>query len=539
MTIVEPPPRQLDVGIGGSARSSRQVSWLRSLVATLLLAGSFAAADEPVAVAPPWEVWRDLASLAVLPPGDRLVMASSRCPNDCAFDRHSAGDSRFVRSDGDEGVLFEAEGPGAITRIWMTQGDEGVSVALDPEVWIRIVVDGEAVVQLPLPDFFGGEVPPFLPPLVEHRQASSGGNLSLVPIPYQRSCVVSLLGAENARIWYQITAHQLASGETVTTFTGEEDLTGWRELLGTAPGADPWTGGPFPTTAGTIELKRGARAVIAAFSGRDAVNGILLRVPPDRWGDVELRLRFDGEVRVAMPLSDFFGAGGAAAEPARSLLVGATADRDLYAYFPMPFFENAIVELARAKRTARGRIPVEYAIRRLGRAPHPDSGWFGAVRHSVESTTPGHAHRLLEAGGRGKWVGLFAELGSRSGASREYLEGDELVHIDGGAEPALQGTGVEDFFGGGFYFQVDRPGPVPFVRPLHGMTADRALPDGNLSTSMYRLMLADAPTWSTGVAADLECGPVNQTVIRARSVAYYYSAPSRDVAAGEGAPLRP
>jgi hypothetical protein len=56
---------------------------------------------------------------------------------------------------------------------------------------------------------------------------------------------------------------------------------------------------------------------------------------------------------------------------------------------------------------------------------------------------------------------------------------------------------------------------------------------------MYRLMLADAPTWSTGVAADLECGPVNQTVIRARSVAYYYSAPSRDVAAGEGAPLRP
>jgi hypothetical protein len=470
------------------------------------------------------EVWRDLALLAVIPNGDRVVMASSHCPDDCAFDRHSAGDSRFLRSDGDEGVLFEAEGPGAITRIWITQGDEGISIPLDPEVWIRFVVEGEVVVQLPLPDFFAGEVPPFLPPLVEHRLVSSGGNSSLVPIPYRESCVVSLLGAENSRIWFQITAHQFADGEGVASFTGDEDLSGWRELLGVAPGADPWSGGPFPTSAGSIELRRGTRAVIAAFSGRDAINGILLRIPPSRWGDVELRLLFDGEVRVAMPLADFFGLGGAGVEPVRSLLVGATEDGDLYAYFPMPYFESAVVELARGKTKARGKIPVEFAVRRLGRAPHPDSGLFGASSQLVESTVPGRAHRVLELEGRGKWVGLFAELGSRSAGSRDYLEGDERVLVDGGPEPLLQGTGVEDFFGGGFYFQVDRPGPIPFARPLHGMANDRVWPDGSVSTSMYRLMLGDAPTWSTGVEVDLECGPVNQTPIRAQTVAYYYSA---------------
>jgi len=499
---------------------------LRTLVAALLVAGAVAAADEPVAVAPPWELWRDLAALAVIPFGDRVVMASSRCPDDCAFDRHSAGDSRFLRSDGDEGVLFEAEGPGAITRIWMTQGDDGISQPLDPDVWIRIVVDGEVVVQLPLPDFFSGEVPPFLPPLVEHRLVSSGGNVSYVPIPYAESCVVSLLGAENAKIWFQITAHQLASGEGVAAFTGDEDLSGWQELLGAQPGADPWTGGPFPTSAGSVELKRGTRAVIAAFSGRDAINGILLRIPPGQWGEVELRLLFDGEVRVAMPLTDFFGVDGAGAAPVRSLLVGATEDDDLYAYFPMPFFETAVVELARGKSKPRGKIPVEFAIRRLGRAPHPDSGLFGASRQVAETTTPGRAHRVLELAGRGKWIGLFAELGSRSGDSRNYLEGDELVVVDGGPAPLLQGTGVEDFFGGGFYFQVDRPGPVPFARALHGMTSDRVWPDGGVSTSMYRLMLSDAPTWSTGVVVDLECGPINQTPIRARTIAYYYSAAS-------------
>jgi hypothetical protein len=43
---------------------------------------------------------------------------------------------------------------------------------------------------------------------------------------------------------------------------------------------------------------------------------------------------------------------------------------------------------------------------------------------------------------------------------------------------------------------------------------------------MYRLMLSDAPTWSTGVVVDLECGPTDQTPIRARTIAYYYSSPA-------------
>ncbi|HOC41704.1 MAG TPA: DUF2961 domain-containing protein [Thermoanaerobaculales bacterium] len=530
-------PRRSVARYHGGADRRRRARSLRNLVAALLLSGgAAAAADRPAAVPPPWEVWRDLAALAVIPTGDRVVMRSSHCPDGCALDRHSADDSRFLRSDGQEGVLFEAEGPGVITRIWMTQGDDGVSGPLDPEVWIRIVVDGEVAVQLPLPDFFGGEVPPFAPPLVEHRLMSSGGNISLVPIAYRESCVVSLLGAEEAKLWFQITAHELATGEGVAPFTGEEDLEGWQALLGGEPAADPWAGGPFPTSAGSIELGRGTRAVVAAFSRADVINGLLLRLPRDRWDGVELRLLFDGAVRVSMPVADFFGVGGGDSEPVRSLLFGATDDDDLYAYFPMPFFESAVVELARGRTGARGKVPVEFAVRRVGRAPHPDSGLFGAASSAAESTTPGRPHRVLAASGRGKWVGLFAELGSRSGGSRDYLEGDEQVLVDGGPEPLLRGTGVEDFFGGGFYFQIDRPGPVPFRHPLHGMTEDRVEAGGTATTAMYRLMLGDAPIWSTAVEIDLECGPVNQTPIRARTVAYYYSAasapePTRDTTA--------
>jgi Fe-S-cluster containining protein len=513
------------------AESERR--WLRRAartlgVALLLLAGGLAAADEVgrTSVSPPWEVWHDLALLAVIPAGDRVVMRSSFCEDGCAFDRHSSGDSRFLSFEEGEGVLFEGRGPGAVTRIWMTQGDDGVSRPLDPEIWIRIVVDGEVVVQLPLPEFFDGQAPPFAPPLVSHRLLASGGNVSYVPIPYRDSCVVSLLGAEHAKIWFQITAHELDGGET-EPFTGGEDLRGWRELLATEPGGDPWRGGPFPTTSGSVELRRNARVVIAALAGADVVNGVLLRLPRRHWDDVELRLIVDGELRVAMPLSDFFGAGEDGADSVRSLLVGVTADEDLYAYFPMPYFEGVMVELARGRSRGRPKkMHVEYAVRRLGRHPDPDSGLFGAERHAVERTTPGSDHEVLSARGRGKWVGLVAWLGPVSGSSRDYLEGDERVVLDGAAAPQLHGTGVEDFFGGGFYFQVDHPGPLPFAHPLHGMADDRAEPDGTVTTQMYRLMLTDAPVWRQSVQVGLECGPTNQTPLRARTVAYYYSSPS-------------
>jgi hypothetical protein len=108
------------------------------------------------------------------------------------------------------------------------------------------------------------------------------------------------------------------------------------------------------------------------------------------------------------------------------------------------------------------------------------------------------------------------------GGGRDYLEGDERVFLDGGDEPLLHGTGVEDFFGGGFYFRGNGSKPEVFRRALHGMTYDREAPAGEWTTGMYRLMLTDAPTWTESARVVLESGPLNQTPMRARTVAYLY-----------------
>ncbi len=491
-------------------------------VALLLVCPPATAANQgPQAVWPSWEVWRDLASLAVMPDGDRVLMQSSYCPDGCAQDRHASGDSRFLSVDGDEGLIFDHRGPGAITRIWMTQGERGVSHPLDPEIWIRVVVDGEIAVQLPLPDFFGGEVPPFTPPLAVDRDRSGGGNISHVPIPYRERCKISLLGADDAKLWFQVTYHELSDRSPVEPFTGEENLAGWRALLDSA-GDDPWPVGSHPAHGGELVLRRGNRVVIGAFEGPDIINGILLRVDRRDWADLSIRLIFDDSATVDVPLEDFFAVGAASATPTRSVLVGAGDDGGLYSFFPMPFFERAVVQLWRHRHGGRRKVPVEFAIRRLGRPPAPGSGLFRVQRSVSPPTVSQAGHQVLVATGRGRWVGVFAELGSVGGGGRDYLEGDEQVYLDGSAEPLLHGTGVEDFFGGGFYFRGNDSRPTVFRGALNGMTYDLDAPPGEWTTGMYRIMLTDAPSWSEQVRVLLESGPVNRTPMRAKTVAYYY-----------------
>ena len=102
------------------------------------------------------------------------------------------------------------------------------------------------------------------------------------------------------------------------------------------------------------------------------------------------------------------------------------------------------------------------------------------------------------------------------------MEGDERVFVDGSPYPALHGTGTEDIFNGGFYF--DRG---PFTLPLHGCLDRRVWPDGEERTAAYRLLLLDAVPWTSSIRAGLEAGPTGLLSIRARTVAYVYEAPAR------------
>jgi hypothetical protein len=414
-------------------------------------------------------------------------------------------------------VVFEEMGPGAITRLWMTMGD-GASEPLDPSIRIRIYVDEAAapVVDLPIPMLFSGDTAPFVKPLVADRLRSSGGNVSYVPIPYRHGCRVALLGANEKKIWFQFSFRRLASAEGVTSFTGHEDLSAWAALL-SAPGDDPWPPSPTASVAsGHLALGPGESATLMELAGPDSITSLRLALPPAAWDLVELRADFDGEGPVRVALADFFGMGAVGPVPTRSLLVGLGRDGVLYSYFPMPFFHSARVRLRSLAAAPGPPVGVSWSIRIAGASPPSQSGLFGA-RLSASAATPiGEDFPLLELAGEGRWVGLFEELGSVGPMETSYFEGDERGFLDGSEHPQLYGTGVEDFFNGGFGFDLG-----PFGLALHG-SPYRLVQDGSILTAAYRLMLTDPVPFASRIQVGLEGGPVGNVSMRARSVAYYY-----------------
>ncbi|MEM1206577.1 MAG: DUF2961 domain-containing protein, partial [Acidobacteriota bacterium] len=462
--------------------------------------------------------WRILDDPRELPRVDtehgRTLLRSSHCPSGCGHDRHSASDSRFLRMDGGEGVLFEDFGPGVVTRIWMTTGD-GVSRPLPEEARIRMFLDGDPqpVLDLPLPELFAGTEAPFEGPLVQHRLQASGGNFSVVPIPYRDGCRITVEGLGETLLWFQIHYTELASAEGVATFSGDEDLSRWRRLLASPPG-DPWAeaGRPVDRHGGQGTLIPEQEVTLLDLSGSALVTELRLRLPDEYWSRTFLRLELDGRETVYARLVDVFGTGKANPDDGlpRSLLLGfEDGAEELYAYLPLAYFE-------RLRLSLESRLPsaadFEWRARVDPGPPHPDSGLLTVQGHDARSTEPGKGLPLLRLPGAGKWVGLFAELGASMEGDRLYLEGDERIWLDGERHPALYGTGVEDFFAGGFYFDRGR-----FDHPLAGMVYQGPTPEGDL-TAAFRWMLGDAVVFRRGIRAEMETGPDGRLPMRARTL---------------------
>lgn len=499
-------------------------------IARVLANGAFvlwatvAAADrEPL----PWEVWHDLHSLTEVEPGSRVLLRSSHSPDGTRYDRHSPDDPRFIRTNGTEGVIFETEGPGAITRIWMTSGS-GTSVPLNPDTRIRFYFDGaaEPALDLTLPALFDGTTPPFTPPLALSRLASSGGNVSYVPIPYADGCRVTLVGTEPDTLWFHFTHHALPLGTTVSTFTGAEDLSAWRNLLASA-GNDPWPS--TPTSVGhhqnhAIVVPPGQSAAVAMPAGPDTITGLWFDAEDSALEQLRIRLVFDGVETVDLPLGDFFWTGHSPQPSVETVLMSRLDDGRFASFWPMPYRASAVMHLEHMGPPDAPNQRLEVAVRTAGRPPGPGAGTFTAFTRSENPTLPDREFEILDAPGRGRLVGLFLDLQSVDSGARHYLEGDAKLHLDRMTAPTWHGTGVEDTFNGGFYFDQ---GPVSL--PLHGAPyVDFAVGEETASAA-YRLFLSDGPSYCNGIRWTLENGPGPPTghfAMRAHAVVFAYTRPA-------------
>jgi hypothetical protein len=95
-----------------------------------------------------------------------------------------------------------------------------------------------------------------------------------------------------------------------------------------------------------------------------------------------------------------------------------------------------------------------------------------------------------------------------------FLEGNEEVSIDGETTPSIQGTGTEDYFCSGWYFDTG-----VYSARYHGVTI-RDEAKGRICA--YRWHIEDAIPFEKGIKFAIQHGPVDDVQADYSSVAFYY-----------------
>ena len=232
-----------------------------------------------------------------------------------------------------------------------------------------------------------------------------------------------------------------------------------------------------------------------------------------------LRISFDSEVSpsVYAPIGSFFAMGQFASYYTRALPVGMDASSNLYCYYPMPFARRATVQLVSQRGTITTNIQCQ-----ISHKPFTDSftnvGYFKTAFRNEIPTTNGLDITFLDVDGCGQLVGVVENM--MGPLNRSYLEGDEHFYVDGSYSPCIMGTGTEDFYNAGWYFNQGL-----FTLPTHGNPAH--LSDANYDyTTAYRLFLGDAVPFRNHIHAGIEHGPEDDVSENVWTLAYYYLQPT-------------
>ena len=289
--------------------------------------------------------------------------------------------------------------------------------------------------------------------------------------------------------------------------------------------------------------KDGAVTVAQLASAPGVVRAIDFSVPTADalgFGRATLRITWDGRAQpsVETPVALFFGAGTLYNRTNAEYLVKAfpvhirfNGDRvELACYFPMPFFKSARIELL-----GNGQAPlddVKWMVRQVPFAGAPNQvGYFHATYRDQGVPEPGKDLVLLDTRNTesaSDWSGTFigtsfifsdqAKLGT--------LEGDPRFFFDDSQTPQAQGTGTEEWGGGGDYWGGQNM-TIPFAGHPTGATGPvHALNDEDKIESAYRFLLADLMPFGKRAVIQLEHGGTDDSVEHYRTVAYWYGIPA-------------
>ncbi len=362
-----------------------------------------------------------------------------------SWDRNLANydQGNFLREEGNEMVLMDVQGPGVLTRLWTAE----------PMGYLQFYWDGSPTPQFAClwKDLQEGKVKPLEEPFVTSR---GGGCVMRFPLPFEKGLKITLSG----QTWchWQVGYHYFTPGTRVQS---------WNPAMGPPPGgaavytacAEAWKKPAEVKVPGDatfeedVALSSGTPAVLYAPSAPVMVTEVSFEqlngraLPPA----LEFVLLESGAESIRIPWATLSGLWEAEGDSA-SLLQGRVG---MTSYFRVPFAlaPGERVGLDWASSTTDDEAVGKIRIRTL---PLDDGGRPTPrlfARRSIQQVGLGARFHsdLIEGSGR-----LLA-IGARSSAETNagYMEGDELIFLEGELFASLRGTGFEDLFDSAWYFE--------------------------------------------------------------------------------------
>jgi hypothetical protein len=399
----------------------------------------------------------------------------------------------------------------------------------------------------PAPDSVFLPEKPFPNPLTWTWSVTKGADLMWVPIGFERSFRLSYSRTHYGTGYYIY--HRFVPGAKLSrpVRTWDAKTTPDQDVLDliSRAGSDllPAAGSPrerqVQELGGTATLPANHATTITRLSGAPAMlRALEFWVPREQaidFGRARLRVTWDDNPHASIeaPVALFFGAGTLYNRDDREYLVKAfpvsiryePQQVHLACYFPMPFFRSARLELL---NPGSDPLRVRWSLRHESyQGPPSHVGYFHATYRDHSQPEPGKDLVLLDTRhteGGGDWSGhlvgtswIFSDR-----AVLDTLEGDPRFFFDDSQTPQAQGTGTEEWGGGGDYWG-GRNMTLPFAgHPTGARNAKEAKNAEDQIESAYRFLLADLMPFGKNALIRLEHGGLNDSTEHYQTVTYWY-----------------
>jgi hypothetical protein len=377
--------------------------------------------------------------------------------------------------------------------------------------------------------------------------ATNGADLMWTPIAFERSFQMAYTRTHYGTGYYIY--DQFVPGTPLS-----HPIESWNSSAASAPDQNKdvldlisKSGSDIAPTSGThqasgkLNVPAEGSVTVAKLKGPQTVRALLFSIPREQaaaFKHVHLRITWDrrDQPSIDAPIALFYGAGTLFNRDNREYLVKAfpvsirfSEDRiALACYFPMPFFKSAHVELVGAGQAISG---VEWSIRTLPmRGQQSQLGYFHATYRDLPNPTPGEDMVLTDTRGAEEaqdWSGSFVGTSFifSHNANLETLEGDPRFFFDDSLTPQAQGTGTEEWGGGGDYWGGLNMS-LPFAgHPVGARSAQAAVNEEDKIESAYRFLLGDLMPFGKNAIIRLEHGGMDESTEHYETVAYWYGLP--------------